>query len=261
MQPAAIEQAADILLSAWLNERRIDALPESCRPATKADGYAIQEQLVAQAKQDVFGWKIAASSTAGQKHIGVDGPLAGALLASRLHRNGATVPLGKTLMQVAEAEFAFRMVRDLPPRGTPYSQEEVLAAVASLYPAIELPDSRYMDFVHAGGPQLIADSACANYFVLGDAVTANWRKTDLSRHAVRGYVDAQLAQQGSGANVLGDPRIALTWIANELAAHGRCVRAGQIVTTGTTTVPLTIKVGSRVRADFGEFGVVETTLS
>lgn len=261
MQSAAIEQAANILLSAWLKEQRIDALPESCRPSTKAEGYAIQDRLVAQAQQAVFGWKIAASSSAGQKHIGVDAPLAGALLASRLHRNGATVPLGKSQMRVAEAEFAFRMARDLPPRATPYSNEEVLAAVETLHPAIELPDSRYNDFARVGGPQLIADSACANYFVLGEAVTIDWRKTDLSRHEVKGYVDAQLVQQGSGANVLGDPRIALTWIANELASGGRCLSAGQIVTTGTATTPFTIKIGSRVRADFGVFGVVETTLS
>jgi 2-keto-4-pentenoate hydratase len=209
----------------------------------------------------VFGWKIAATSAAGQKHIGVDGPLAGALLAARLHRNGATVPLGNSLMCVAEAEFAFRLARDLPARTAPYTQDEVMAAVDALHPAIELPDSRYADFVHAGAPQLLADCACANYFVLGEAVAADWRTVDLSKHAVRAYVDAQLVQQGSGANVLGDPRIALTWIANELGANGRALRAGQIVTTGTSVVPVAIKVASQVRADFGVFGAVEVTLS
>lgn len=261
MNSTQIKQAAEILLGAWHAQRRIEALPESCRPATRAEGYAIQDELVAQSRQAVFGWKIAATSAAGQKHIGVDGPLAGALLAARLHRNGATVPLGNSLMCVAEAEFAFRLARDLPARAARYTQEEVMAAVDALHPAIELPDSRYADFVHAGAPQLLADCACANYFVLGEAVAADWRAVDLSKHAVSAYVDAQLIQQGGGANVLGDPRIALTWIANELAANGRALRAGQIVTTGTSVVPVTIKVGSYVRADFGAFGAVEVTLS
>ena len=261
MQATKIEQAAQILLSHWRAQRCIEALPESCRPATREEGYAIQDALVAQSRQSVFGWKIAATSAAGQKHIGVDGPFAGALLAARLHRNGATVPLGNSLMCVAEAEFAFRLGRDLPPRAAAYTQEEVMAAVDALYPAIELPDSRYADFARAGAPQLIADSACANYFVLGEPVNSDWRALDLSKHAVKAYVDGQLVQEGSGANVLGDPRIALTWVANELAGNGRNLRAGQIVTTGTSTVPAKIKIGSRVRADFGAFGQVETTLS
>ena len=74
-------------------------------------------------------------------------------------------------MRVAEAEFAFRMGVDLPPRPQPYSVDEVLAAVATLHPAIEVPDSRFDDFTIVGAPQLIADNACAHLFVLGPAAT------------------------------------------------------------------------------------------
>lgn len=52
-------------------------------------------------------------------------------------------------MRVGEPEFAFRMARDLAPRATPYSVDDVLNAVATLHPAIELPDSRFADFVSA----------------------------------------------------------------------------------------------------------------
>ena len=55
----------------------------------------------------------------------------------------------------------------LPPRAAPYTIEEVLAAVETLHPAIEVPDSRYEDFAKVGAAQLIADNACAHYFVLG----------------------------------------------------------------------------------------------
>ena len=109
----------------------------------------------------MVGWKIAATSAAGQKHIGVDGPLAGPLLANRVLEDGATVPLDGNIMMVAEAEFAFRFARALPKRANPYTQDEVLAAVESLHPAIEVPDSRYNEFVKVGAPQLIADTACA----------------------------------------------------------------------------------------------------
>jgi 2-keto-4-pentenoate hydratase len=60
-----------------------------------------------------------------------------------------------------------------------------------------------------------------------------------------------------GANVLGDPRIALTWIANELSRFGNDLRAGQIVTTGVCLRPISVEPGSQVRMDFGMFGSVE----
>ncbi len=69
-------------------------------------------------------------------------------------------------MRVAEVEFAFTMGTDLPPRDVPYRLDEVMAAVASLHPAIEIPDSRYRSFTEVGAPQLIADNACAHQFVL-----------------------------------------------------------------------------------------------
>ena len=56
-----------------------------------------------------IGWKIAATSIAGQKHIGVSGPLAGRLLESRLKANGVAVSMGSNIMKVGEAGFAFLM--------------------------------------------------------------------------------------------------------------------------------------------------------
>jgi len=67
----------------------------------------------------------------------------------------------------------------------------------------------------------------------------------------------KLARDGVGSNVLGDPRIALAWLANELSSLGVTLRAGQVVTTGTCLVPLEIDAGDHVRMDFGVLGRVE----
>jgi 2-keto-4-pentenoate hydratase len=61
--------------------------------------------------------------------------------------------------------------------------------------------------------------------------------------------------------VLGDPRVALTWLANELSSLGIILRAGQVVTTGTCLVPLEIAPGDHVRMNFGVLGRVECRLS
>jgi 2-keto-4-pentenoate hydratase len=256
MTPSAIETASNVLWENWTGGRRLSAIPAECRPASRADGYAVQATLERRSAAPLFGWKIAATSKAGQAHIAVDGPMAGRLLQERALENGATVPFGHNHMRVAEAEFAFRMARDLTPQWGPFTVGEVVAAVATLHPAIEIPDSRFDDFTTVGAAQLIADNACAHYFVLGAAAPDSWRALDLAVHPVRGEVLGKVSRDGVGSNVLGDPRNALTWVANELSSLGITLRAGQVVTTGTCVVPLEIAPGDRVCMDFGAIGRV-----
>jgi len=260
MTPDQLRDASNLLWEHWTGGRRLTAIPESMRPSTRETGYAVQARLEERSGRPLFGWKIAATSKAGQAHIAVEGPLAGRLLAERAFESGATVPFGHNHMRVAEAEFAFRMASDLSPRTEPYTVPEVLAAVDALHTAIEIPDSRYDDFTIVGAPQLIADNACAHYFVLGPAAPPSWRDLDLAAHTVRGEVVGRMTRDGIGANVLGDPRIALAWLANELSQLGLTLRAGEVVTTGTCLVPLAIAPGDQVRMDFGALGIVDARL-
>lgn len=260
MLPEEAQAASDLLREHWRGGTVLDALPDALRPATRAEGYAVQARLEARSARPLFGWKIAATSAAGQAHINVDGPLAGRLLAEMVSGDGALLPFGSNRMRVAEAEFAFRMGRDLPPRPEPYGAEEAMAAVASLHPAIEVPDSRFADFTRVGAAQLIADDACAHQFVLGPAAEADWRGMDLAAHPVRGFVDGA-ASEGRGANALGDPRLALAWLANELSGLGVTLAAGQVVTTGTCVVPMPVAAGVEVVADLGILGATRMRFS
>jgi len=183
--------------------------------------------------------------------------MAGRLLADRVVPPCSTLSLAGNGMRVAEPEFAFVLGRDLPPRATPWTRAEVLDAVTALRLALEVPDSRYADFVHAGEAQLVAESACANDLVLGPVVTADWRSLDLVDHAVRAEVVGRYRRGGTGAAVLGDPRIALVWWANELSTIGETARAGQVVITGTCMKSLEIQEGDHVRADYGVLGSIE----
>jgi 2-keto-4-pentenoate hydratase len=63
-----------------------------------------------------------------------------------------------------------------------------------------------------------------------------------------------------GANVLGDPRDALTWLANHLHRFGAHLRAGEIVTTGTCATPLPLEPGMTVEAEFGPLGSVRVRI-
>ncbi|MEZ5818113.1 MAG: hydratase [Hyphomicrobiaceae bacterium] len=251
------DTAAEMLWTAWRDGTTIDTLPDQCRPATRLEGYAVQARVATRSSRRPTGWKIAATSKAGQSHIGVGGPLAGRLPGERTHGSGAVLALAANRMRVAEPEFAFRCGKALLPRTSPYAADEVLASMDALCPAIEVPDSRFADFATAGEAQLIADSACAHDFILGQPTTTDWRKIDLARHPVHGSVVGRLERDGIGSNVLDDPRLALTWLVNELSSNGLTLEAGEIVTTGTCMTPLEITPGDHVVADFGPIGRVE----
>jgi len=250
-----IVAASQTLHDNWRAGTKLAALEESQRPRSRAEGYAIQATIEKYSTTHLFGWKIAGTSEAGQRHINVDGPMAGRILAETVIPDGGTASMAGNEMRVAEPEFAFRMRVDLPARSTPYTTQQVLDAVDTLHPAIEIPDSRFSDFVGAGEAQLIADNACAHLFVLGPAAASDWRSLDLVEQRP---VVTMRGQQfiGHGRNVLGDPRIALTWLANELRQLGVTLKAGRVVTTGTCHAPLPIQAGDFFAADFGVLGKV-----
>ena len=252
-QPA-LQAASNFLASHWREGCHADTLPPGLRPRSRAEGYAIQALIEDQGLGHRRGWKIAATGAAGQAHINVDGPLAGRLLASRVAAGGTPIPLGANRMRVAEVEFAFRMGRSLPPRPEPYTTDAAAAAVAALHLGIEVPDSH---FTAVGAAQLIADNACADRFVLGPAVAAPWREADLAAHAVLGVNGTELVHEGRGGNVLGDPRIALAWLVNELGRHGITLGEGEIVTTGTCVVPVPVAPDDVVTGDYGAFGSLQ----
>lgn len=261
MNHTAANQAARILWQHWSDGTRIDTLPAECRPKDRLEGYAVQAALARLCGQRAFGWKIAATSSAGQEHIGVDGPLAGRLFSGRVFQSGAEIVLGSNVMRVAEAEFAFRMETSLPPRDVPYGVDEVMRAVGALHCAIEIPDSRYRNFARAGAAQLIADNACACWFVLGAQAAIDWRGIDLAEHRVVARRNGTAVREGKGANVLGDPRLALAWIANELCRYGNGLEAGEFITTGTCVIPVEIAAGDDVVADFGGLGQVRASIA
>lgn len=254
-------RAAELVWTLWHDGAVATDFSADLKPAFRERGYAIQAEFDRLSASPRVGWKIAATSAGGQKHIAVDGPIAGRIFAARVLAPGATTSIATNRMRVVEPEFAFRLGRTLEPRRAPYTIDDVLSAVDTLHLALELPDSRFADFTAVVGPALIADNACAHELVLGPAISANWRALDLSQHTVVADVAGRYRRDGTGANVLGDPRLALLWLVNELSGLGIALQAGEFATTGTCMTPVIVVEGDHVTADFGTLGTITINIA
>ena len=125
-----LHKAAEVLINAQNRGDRISLLPSSLRPVDLIEGYRIQD--IATAGNDIAGWKIAATSQAGQNHIGIDHPIAGQLGNSCILNSGDTAVMTRNLMQAAEAEFVFEFSTDLLARSARYEIDEVMSYVCHI---------------------------------------------------------------------------------------------------------------------------------
>jgi len=255
MIPAAALQAARILVDARAAQACIDDLPVQCRPDTADEGYVIQGLACALENGTVAGWKAAWTSRDMQELRGLSEPAYGRIFASCVYRSPAIVAQWKTGPLVAEAEFSFRLGRALPVRKEPYGRDEVIAAVSSLHPAIEVAGSRFCAPRAVSPWHAIADNSSHAFFVEG-AAAKDWRSLDLIGQKVTLRADGELLAEGTGAMVLGDPITSLQWVVNKLSSHGIGLEEGQLITTGTCLGAPSIRKGAQLVADFGPVGQV-----
>jgi 2-keto-4-pentenoate hydratase len=260
---AASDSGARLLAEARFQHNRIAELPAGALPTTAEEAYACQDVLISLLTRryggEVVGYKIACTNKIAQDLLHMDGPFHGKLLSSFCFDSPARIEAGQFFMRVIEAEFAFRMARDLAPGARILSREDVADAVEGVLPGIEIVDSRFDEWTTVGAESLIADNACHAAWVKGGLV-AGWRGLDLAAQEVRLAVNGAIIERGTGAAVLGHPLNALHWLVGNLHARGIVLKAGQYVTTGVTTDIYLGQPGDRIRADFGPVGAVELEL-
>ena len=256
MDRNAAERGGALLWEAWQGRRQIAALPDDCRPGTVADAYAVQDGLAASAGLAIAGYKIGATNAQVQARFGVDAPFSGRLFADYVGESPLRVPADTVNFYAIEAEFDFVMGRALGPRAAPYARDDLQAAVASVHPAIEVPDSRYADWLSMKAPDLIGDNAIGCMLCLGPAAAGGLDR-DLADQPVIVRVNDEVASEGAGSNVLGDPWNVMVWLANHLSERGMTLEAGHVVTTGSAADVVQCEPGDTVTADFGPIGTAE----
>lgn len=259
MTPTAL--AAKHLFDAHERRERFAPLPAVIAPRTPDEAYAIQDAFVALRARKlgaIAGYKIALTSAEMRRFVGVDTPQAGMVFGALVRRSPARVRIADYVRLIVEFEIAVEIGDELPAADKPFSRERVAAAVAAVMPGMELADDRDADYKQlAKHPlDLVADNSWNEGAVLGTPIK-DWRAIDLG--AVQGVasINGIKVGEGRGADCMGHPLDALTWLADHLGSVGRGLLRGDVVITGSIITSKFVKAGDAVRFDVERLGSVE----
>ncbi|MGK8487674.1 2-keto-4-pentenoate hydratase [Nocardia asiatica] len=255
LSDAVRTELADELERAERERVAIDPLIARHPDIDVVDAYEIQlinirRRLDAGAR--VVGHKVGLSSKAMQQMMGVDEPDYGHLLAEMEVYEDVPVEAGRYLFPRVEVEVGFVLGADLP--GAECTEADVLDATVAFAPAIELIDSRIKDW-NIGLADTISDNASSAGFVLGAERVA---PKDIDVKAIDAVLtrNGEVVAEGRSDAVLGDPVIAVAWLARKVASFGVRLKAGDIVLPGSCTRAIDARPGDAFHAEFAGLGSV-----
>jgi 2-keto-4-pentenoate hydratase len=243
---SVLRETADCLLNARRTRTPIADLPPQLAPANEEEAFYVQD-VMAQAYGPIGGWKV---GSRGPQGIPFFAPMPSAWMAP----NGAEFGGMTRRLRGVEAEIAFQLSVDLPPRTTPYTREEVVAAIGSCHPAIEVLESGLFDPTAVSRDNMLADIQMHGGFLAGTAISG-WQALDWGTEQVTLVVDGVVRVEGTGTNPGGHDLIRLlVFMANEGSARTGGLKAGDWITTGSWTGATWTTAGSEVVAEFSRAG-------
>ncbi len=219
-----------------------------------ADAYEIQLQNIGDRSAPVLGYKVGLSNLAVQQMLGVDEPDFGHLLADM--QLAEDIPVyNRYCYPRIEVEIGFLLGDDL--HGDGCTEQDVLDRTEALAPAIELVDSRIRDWKITLS-DTVADNASSAGFVLG---AARVRPSDVDPSRIDATLtrNGEIVSEGRSDAVLGNPVIAVAWLARKTAEFGIQLKAGQVVLPGSCVKPIDAKPGDVFIGQCAGLGTVGLT--
>jgi 2-keto-4-pentenoate hydratase len=253
-------EVAAALVAAERDRLPIPPLRETWPDIDVVDAYEIQLLNIGRrvdAGVAVRGHKVGLSSRAMQEMMGVGEPDYGHLLADMAVADGGLVSAGRFCYPRVEVEVGFVLGAPLPGEGC--TEDDVIAATEAVAPAIELIDSRIINW-DIQIADTIADNASSAGYVLGpDRV----KPTELDLRAI----DARLLRNGdeiaTGRSdaVLGNPVTAVAWLARKVAAFGVTLDAGHVILPGSVHRAVDVRPGDDFEAVLDGLGSVRLSFT
>lgn len=216
------------------------------------EAYRLQAELVARYVSEgsrIIGYKMGLTSREKMEQMGVDAPVHGVLFEEMLLPDGV-VRFDELIHPKAEPEVAVRFAKDVPPAAT---AEELRACIGHIAPAIDIIDSRYLDFKFTM-EDVVADNCSSAQFAVGEWIPYDPSATDLAAIRAALEINGGTRSEGISSAVLGSPLTALQELHRSLAEGGETLKKDQIVLTGAITAASLFVKGDTVinKTDIGE---------
>jgi 2-oxo-3-hexenedioate decarboxylase len=254
------QELALLLDQARLEARSVPPLTKTHPDLPLRDAYSIQAEgvrLRIAHGERVVGMKMGLTSEAKRKQMNLDSPVYGVLTDRMQVPAGGVFRLQGTIHPKIEPEIAFRTSRELRGRIT---REQALDACASAMAAMEILDSRYIDFKYFSLPDVVADNSSSSMFVLGTTERPP-RELDLTRLQMSMEVNGAQVQSALSNAISGDPILSVVQLCELLDARGESLPAGSIVLAGAATAAHMMQPGDQVRLTVEGLGSVSVSVT
>ncbi len=242
-------QTAEVLLDARSTCRPMRDLDPALQPASLLEAYAVQNAMASRLGP-IGGWKIGAPKPDATPMYGPMPQRLGFI------RSGEVMPGEMSRLRGVEAEIGFLLQKDLPIREDRYSREEILEAIASAHPVIEVLESAFIAPEEAAHLAMVADLQMNGGFVHGPAIR-DWQTIDIANEHLEIVIDGVVRWDGVGKNTNGPDLLRLLdYLVNEGQFRTGGLQVGQWITTGSWMGKLLAHGRSAVEVRFDHFGGV-----
>ncbi len=203
--------------------------------------------------RSLMGRKIGLTSTAVQQQLSVDQPDYGALFSDMYVASGESVSISRLLQPKIESEIAFVLAHDLD--GPDVTLANVISAIDYMLPALEIVDSRIEKW-DISLYDTIADNASSGLFVLGcqPVPLTAFPLPDVEMALRR---NGAIVSIGQGRNCLGNPVIALHWLAMKMAELENPLKAGEVILAGALGPMVEISAGDHFTSALSGFETID----
>ena len=260
---ATAEQIADYLMDVRRSRVTVGWWPKAKMPANERAAYAAQDaylKRITAEDGDITGYKIGLTAPAIWEQTGLRSPAYGPIRRNRVFERAVTLKASQHTRLGLELEIILTVNADVPapPVGKPYDKDSVTPYIASARAGFELIEDRGADYSRLSALHLIMDVGW-NWGSLLAAENPDWNKLDLA--SLKGSVsfDGEVVATGSSGDVLGHCVNSLAWVANKLGEHGKQLKKGMIVSTGSMVACQFVPLGTTAVGRIDGLGEVTVT--
>jgi 2-keto-4-pentenoate hydratase len=193
----------------------------------------------------VVGYKAGLTSRSSQERFGVSSPVRGVLLEKMLLTEGATVEFDFGARPLFEADLIVIVKDAAIHRAT--THVELLRSISMVVPFIELPDLMVAEGEKLSAPLIVSLNVGARLGVVGKGIPAQATPEFAAalarmRVVVKDKEGKELAS-GAGTAILDHPLNAALWLVQDLERSRIKLKAGDVLSLGSFTDPLTPRPG------------------